>query len=134
VRNNEIKRKPKITRCGQCNRRMRNPRGWNAELIAGIEAGHLCPGCQTVDEDLEAELNLTLGRSKVGLEITVNNSEDLSTEVLAEIVDSLIRTYPTPEIMRHKADRLAQARGDRFWMAGIMRMTADGMQSGVFYE
>jgi hypothetical protein len=130
----EITREPKIRRCSRCNKRMRNPQGWNVEMIASIEAGYLCPGCQTVEEDLEAELNLTLGRSTVGKRITVNGPEDLTTEVLAEIVDGLIRTYPTPEIMRDKANRLAQARGDRYWMAGLMRMVADGMESGELYE
>jgi len=130
----EITRQPKIKRCSRCNKRMRDPQGWNVEMIAGIEAGYLCPGCQTPQQDLEAELNLTLGRSTVNKEITVNSLGDLTTEVLAKIIDSLIRTYPTPEMMRNKADRLAQTRGNRFWVVGIMRMTADGMQSGAFDE
>jgi hypothetical protein len=130
----EITREPKIRRCSRCRKRMRNPKGWNVEMIAGIEGGYLCPGCQTVEEDLDAELNLTLGRSAVGKEITVNSFNDLTTEVLTKIVDGLIRTDPTPEIMRDKADRLARARGDRFWVVGVMRWTADGMASGVLFD
>ncbi|WP_374023203.1 hypothetical protein [Mycobacterium sp. HNNTM2301] len=130
----EMSGKPKIRRCSGCDKRMRNPNGWNVEMIAGIEAGYRCPKCQTSEEDLEAELNLTLGRSAVGKRIAVNSARDLTTEVLTEIVNRLIDTYPTPEIMRDKADRLARACGDRFWMVGIMRMTADDMQSGAFNE
>ncbi len=134
VFNDEIPRMTKIRRCSRCNKRMRNPQGWNVEMIASIEAGYLCPGCQTVEEDLDAELNLTLGRSTVRRRITVNSVQDLTTEVLGEIVDGLIRTYPTPEIMRDKADRLEKARGHRFWMVGIMRWTADGMVSGALFD
>jgi hypothetical protein len=130
----ENTREPRIRRCGRCHRRMRNPNGWNVEMIAGLEAGYLCPGCQTLEEDLDAELNLTLGRSTVGKQITVNSREDVTPKVVGEIVDGLSRTYPTPEIMRDKANRLAQARGGRFWMVGVMRMTADRMQSGELFK
>ena len=102
-------------------------------MIAGIEAGYLCPGCQTADEDLDAELNLTLGRS-TGNGIVVNGPEDLTDDVLTEIVNALVRAYPAPEIMRHKANLLAQARGDRHWMVGLMRNVADGMESGDLFE
>jgi hypothetical protein len=124
---NEITSKPKIKRCGRCRRRMRNPHGWNVEMVAGLEVGYLCPDCQTPEEDLEAELKLMLGRSTVTAQMTVRSLKDLTSPKLAVIVDGLIRTYPTPEIMRSKADRLAQARGDRFWVVGVMRMVADGM-------
>jgi hypothetical protein len=116
-----------IIRCDRCNRRRRNLDGWNVEMIAGMEVGYLCPDCQTTEEDLEAELNLTLGRSWVGKTITVNGPEDLTTEVLSEIYDGLVSAYSTPEMMRDKATRLAQARGDRHWMVGFMRILADGM-------
>ena len=102
-------------------------------MIAGIEAGYLCPGCQSADEDLDAELNLTLGRS-TGNGIVVNGPEDLTDDVLTEIVNALVRAYPAPEIMRHKANLLAQARGDRLWMVGLMRNVADGMESGDLFE
>lgn len=59
---------------------------------------------------------------------------DRPADVLTEIVDGLIRAYPTPEIMRDKANRLAQAHGDRFWMVGVMRWTADGMESGNLFD
>jgi hypothetical protein len=129
----EITRKPKIRRCSRCGKRMRNPNGWNAEMIAGIEAGYLCPGCQTVEEDLDAELNLTLRRSAVGKEIRVRSLQDLTGDVRTEIVDNLIRTYPTPEIMRDKANRLARVRGDQYWMVRVMRMVADGVESGALF-
>lgn len=132
--NDERSGNPKITRCRECGKRMRNPKGWNVEMIAGIEAGYLCPDCQTIEEDLVAELNLTLGRSSVTEGFTVNSGDDLTDERLEEVINSLIRTYPTPEIMRDKADRLAQARGTRHWMVGIMRRTADNMDSGTLFD
>jgi hypothetical protein len=113
---------------------MRNHNGWNVEMIAGIEAGYLCPGCQTIKEDLGAELDLTLGRSSAGEVFTVNSAKDLTPERLTMIIDGLIRAYPTPEIMRDKANRLAQARGNRHWMVEIMRMTADDLESGALFD
>jgi hypothetical protein len=103
-------------------------------MIAGLDAGYICPNCQTADEDLEAELNLMLGRSEVAREIQVNGPEDLTADKVAEIVDSLVSTYPTPEVMKDEASQLARARGDGFWMVGLMRMVARDMESGELYE
>lgn len=124
----------KIRQCGRCPKRTRNPQGWNVEMIAGIEAGYLCPDCQTVEEDLEAELNLITGRSTPGITFVIRGPADLTQEVLGVLVDQLATVYPTSGIMRTKADRLAVARGDRFWMVKLMRMVADGMESGDLFE
>ena len=71
---------PKVRRCNRCGRRWRGQNGWNVDMIAGIEAGYLCPGCQSADEDLDAELNLTLGDPRATGSV-VNGPEDLTDDV-----------------------------------------------------
>lgn len=46
----------KIIRCDRCNRRCRNMQGWNATTKSGAIVGCLCPGCQTPEENAEAEI------------------------------------------------------------------------------
>lgn len=128
--NGGVIRKPRIRRCSRCGRRVRNYNGWYVEMIAGIEVTYICPGCQTIEEDLEAELNLVLGRSSVAKWITIKSINDLTDERLTEIIESLIRTYPAPEVMRDKANRLARAYGNQFWMVRLMLSVADDMESG----
>lgn len=50
----------RVIRCDRCRRRNRNPSvaaGWNATLRQGVIVGYLCPGCQTPEENAEAEVN-----------------------------------------------------------------------------
>lgn len=37
---------------------MRNDSGWNVTMRDGVAVGFLCPGCQTVEENAEAEMNV----------------------------------------------------------------------------
>jgi DNA-directed RNA polymerase subunit RPC12/RpoP len=121
----------KVQKCGRCGKRYRNQPGWNADMIAGLVAGVLCPDCQDPQEDLEAELNLVLGRSE-------GNALDMSDpEAAAEkLINGLVQAYPTPEIMRDKADKLATARSDEqaATMVRSMRQLADDMESGELWE
>lgn len=48
----------KVIRCSRCNRRCRRDDGWNVTMKAGVPVGYLCPGCQTAEENVEAEINL----------------------------------------------------------------------------
>lgn len=48
----------KKRQCDRCGRRWRGQSGWNATMKAGWEVGTLCPGCQTPEENAEAEINL----------------------------------------------------------------------------
>ncbi|RPA64895.1 hypothetical protein EF294_07375 [Gordonia oryzae] len=51
----------KIIRCSRCRRRLRNPAtdtAWNVTVERGQIVGHLCPDCQTPEENAEAEINL----------------------------------------------------------------------------
>lgn len=69
----------KVCRCERCGRRMRSSAGWNMTLEAGVIVGYLCPGCQTPEENAEAEINEAtldyavdpfgriVGRSKAGV-------------------------------------------------------------------
>ena len=54
-----------VRRCNKCGKRWRGQDGWNVDIIAGLEAGYVCPNCKTSQQDLEAELNRMLGRSDV---------------------------------------------------------------------
>lgn len=57
-----------IIRCSQCDRRMRREveadgQQWNAVYRLGYVVGHLCPQCQTPEENAEAEVNAALSSS-----------------------------------------------------------------------
>lgn len=45
-------------RCARCDRRYKGRGDWNATVVAGVVVGLLCPSCQTVEENAEAESNL----------------------------------------------------------------------------
>jgi hypothetical protein len=125
----------KTIRCTRCRKRWRGPGSqdsnlWNADLIAGLIVGHLCPDCQTAEENLGAEVNLVLRPpSPRGVDVTAEGG-------MARLVDALARTYPTAEVMRAKADQLAAARSDvqASEMARLMRRIADDMESGELWE
>lgn len=125
----------KVIRCDRCRRRMRAMTGWNTNLIAGLVAGYLCPDCQTVGEDLEAELNLITGRSDMYGVLPGDDPDDFKAFV-SVLVNSLVRTYPTPEVMRDKATQLHAARRDpqASEMVRLMRRVADDMESGELWE
>jgi len=62
----------KVIRCDRCSRRLRNPRNpgdWNTIFDRGYPTGrHLCPDCQTPEENAEAEIKaatLDYSRSSV---------------------------------------------------------------------
>lgn len=46
-----------VARCSRCSRRLRNMAGWNVKTKAGVPVALICPSCQTVDENTEAEIN-----------------------------------------------------------------------------
>ena len=47
----------KVIECDRCGRRTRNHAGWNAIFEQGRIVGHLCPNCQTPEENAEAAVN-----------------------------------------------------------------------------
>lgn len=46
----------KVNRCMRCGRRQRTLLGWNIVFDKGTPTGHLCPNCQTPEENAEAEI------------------------------------------------------------------------------
>ncbi len=57
-----------VIKCSRCRRRCRNMAGWNATFKDGRIVGYLCGDCQTVEENLEAQINeATIDYSKVRL-------------------------------------------------------------------
>jgi len=109
---------------------MRDMAGWNDVSIAGLNVGHLCPDCQTPEEWMEAELRwIEHGGQPYLREIRVNNSDGLT-----RYIEALVRSYPTPEIMRHKASQLEAARKDASENVRLMRCLADDMESGELWE
>lgn len=50
---------PKIRRCDRCHRRLRQHgmETWNVVVESGYITGLVCPGCQTSEENVEAEIN-----------------------------------------------------------------------------
>lgn len=122
-----------VVKCGRCRKRQRSQAGWNGEYIAGLLVGHLCPDCQTPEEDLEAELNLITSPPQRQVRLGGQTTKET---VVERLVLALVRSYPSPEIMRDKASQLATARKDpaaaqQVW---LMRNVADGMESGDLWE
>jgi hypothetical protein len=116
-----------IVRCMRCRRRMRNnASNWNDVWIAGYVVGHLCPGCQSPDENFDAELDQIVRRAGM------TEPPPTSTQ---EYIAALLRAYSTPEVMRSKADILSAARPDcRAGPVKLMRLIADDMESGALWE
>lgn len=51
--------KVKCTRCGTtASVQIADSTGWNITVEQGRIVGHLCPACQTPEENAEAEINL----------------------------------------------------------------------------
>jgi hypothetical protein len=46
-----------ITRCDRCRKRYRGCGDWNLVVRQGFIVGHLCPTCQTPEENAEAVIN-----------------------------------------------------------------------------
>lgn len=122
----------KTIRCQRCRKRCRNLRGWNVTHIAGLETGHLCPACQTAEEDLEAQVNEVLAHPSTW-EFYWPETGD---EFVDRMVPALVKTYRTPAKLREKADELEAARTDQQArvMVGLMRALADDMESGAEEE
>lgn len=47
----------KVTKCSRCRKRMRRDDGWNVVYSKGFLTGYVCPGCQSPEENAEAEIN-----------------------------------------------------------------------------
>lgn len=118
-------------RCGSYRRRSSDPFHWNEESVAGLVIGYLCPDCQTSEEHIEAEVNVTLSPPSEHRAVKVEGREGL-----VKLIYALIASYPTPDVLRAKADKLAKARTDEqaTEMVRLMRSLADRMESGELYE
>ncbi|GAA1078068.1 hypothetical protein [Tsukamurella spumae] len=46
-----------IIKCSRCRRRYRGHGDWNITVKASVIVGHLCPDCQTPEENAEAEIH-----------------------------------------------------------------------------
>ncbi|SPM43592.1 hypothetical protein BN000_05543 [Mycobacterium numidiamassiliense] len=124
-----------VIKCARCRKRYRGHGEWNDVSIAGLSVGCLCPGCQTVEEDLEAELAEITGRSSSGLRV-IEARTRRSERDLTDVVEVLVNTYPTPEILRHNANELSDARKDEKArdMVTLMRAVASDMEAGTLRE
>lgn len=124
----------KIDRCSRCRRRLRCRDGGNEDFVAGLLVGLVCPGCQTAEEHLGAEVNLVLAPPSRHFEVTINDGADLKGYI-SVLIRALAKTYPDHTKMRAAADRLAAARSDRQAknIVGLMRRIADSMESGELW-
>jgi hypothetical protein len=124
----------KVIRCMRCQKRLRRDDGWNVLLIAGIEAGYLCPTCQRPEEDLEAAVNEVI-EDYSSWRITpfpeTGTDEERKTWI-EETAEKLARTYRTPEKLRAKADELEAVRRDEAARnyAGLIRAVAGDVENG----
>jgi hypothetical protein len=117
-------------RCTRCGKRCRNYEGWNSDWIAGMEVGLICPGCQTAEEDLGAQIREVLDPPSQW------SSPPSGREGIVKVIDALARQYPTPIVMRHKADLLIRARkdGPAQEIVRLMRTIADSMETGELWD
>ncbi len=119
--------KPKVIKCYRCDKRCRNPEFWNVEHVAGLELGAICPSCQTVEEDLGAEVNLAMGSTEGLRDHPIDNLKTM--DGLMCYLDHLVAAYPKPDMMRAKADKIAAVRTDQnaIEIVRLMRILADAM-------
>jgi hypothetical protein len=122
-----------VMKCYRCRTRCRNNniKLWNVEYVAGLELGMVCPQCQSNEENLGAEVNLALGTTQGIRQSRVENATDLTAYIY-----QLLDAYPTPEIMRNKANKIAAVRTDTqaAEVTRLMRRLADEMESGELYD
>jgi hypothetical protein len=97
----------KAQKCYRCGKRYRGHGNWNVDFIAGLKVGILCPDCQTSEEHIAAEVNLATEDYSGLQDVHMETGNDM-----VRLIHGLIQTYPTPEVMRAKADLLAGARKD----------------------
>ena len=106
-------------RCSRCGKRLpTNPdwsRNWNIQWVVGYATGYLCPNCQTVEEDLEAQV------------AEIDEPFHVTTEPQT-IAEAMLKSYRTPELMRAKAYELEAARPDCAEPVRLMRELADDME------
>lgn len=122
-----------ISKCYRCKRSGIDRSDWNIEHIAGYEAGAVCPTCQSPDENAEAFMNDAIGNPQLQNATVLRPRE--SGDSFYDYVNALVNTYPTPEIMRARALRLAVARPDLLGgPVKLMHLVADGMESGELFE
>jgi hypothetical protein len=101
---------------------MHNPSGWNATYVEGRPTGeHLCPDCQTPEENMQAELNaatLDYGQSYVDEEgRLVAARTQTEEEQVREAVDDLVQMLLTNRERDADIERLEDSGGaplDRF--------------------
>jgi hypothetical protein len=116
----------KLIRCMRRGKRCRSEAAldtWNAVWIAGQVIGSLCPTCQTPQENAEAAVRETIGETETHRVARAENDPQ-------EYIRSLMKTYPAPEVMRHKAAELAAARSDEPTanLVGLMQALAADME------
>jgi hypothetical protein len=121
----------KVVKCYRCGKRHRGQDGWNEDYVAGLVIGHLCPDCQSSEENLGAEVNLVLNPPSDHRAVKMKTSNDT-----VKLIMGLINVYPNEGLMRSKADLLEQRRKDSqaFEMVRLMRTIADAMESGELLE
>lgn len=102
--------------CMRCARRYRaftkEAERWNVDYRSGFIMGLLCPGCQTVEENLEAEINLIdLKRSKVAKFKSLSNWKQ--PELIVQAIDQQVA-----RVVRQHRDN-AQALGETHLLVDI---------------
>lgn len=122
-----------VIKCNRCRKRMRNNTNWNMVWVASYYVYHLCPNCQTPEENIEAEFREITGETQ-GLKVwPAGWAHD--PEKFEQYVHMLIDAYPTPEVMRSKANELATWRPDCVeGPVKVMRRLAEDMEAGDLWE
>jgi hypothetical protein len=120
------------TRCGRVTDDPDADDTWNVDTVAGFEVGIHCPGCQTPEEDMEAQLHdIEPGGTHW------RAGSYTSEEHTKKWIEHFVTVYREPTRLRAAAERLAASELaasqvvngiDRDFMADFMRRVADAME------
>ena len=91
--------------CGRCGKTeyVGNAEGWNTVFDKGVITGHLCPNCQTTEEDIEAQVN----------EALIDYSKTKTISTLDELID--ITEPPLREALELIANGEVRRGNDLMW-------------------
>ena len=120
-----------VVQCRTCKKTGRPTRLWSEEFVAGLSLGAQCPACVTAEDQVEADVNAVFSSPD-----TFRAKRITSEDEFVNYVYRLLDLYPTPQIMRAKAAKLAAARSDEGAdkVLTLMHRLADDMESGALYD
>ena len=101
----------RVMKCCRCRKRCRNTQGWNVQYRAGRIAGYLCPGCQTVEEDLEAQVNAAMCDYRPAIDLRGLETGELDPATIATLQRIAAGAEPVEVVVVEDVDPRRDSRG-----------------------